>query len=168
MPEGVWDSLVHGPGWDKNFARHPWFDMWRYVLFGPFSVLYVAPSDFTSHRKEILSAASKHALGPFVNPKRRYDCIVRLRPEIHCLFFPEPRPHSCDPLEFAVFEVSRPLKGVVDSNKWKRDREKVLSACHAKLCRLRNVVDNDVDTVKQLKVIGVLQAGKTFASGNLI
>lgn len=48
MPEGVWDSLVHGPGWDKNFARHPWFDMWRYVRFGPLSVLYVAPSDFTS------------------------------------------------------------------------------------------------------------------------
>lgn len=44
----------------------------------------------------------------------------------------------------------------------------MLGACHAKLCRLRNVVDNDVDTVKQLKVIGVLQAGKTFASGNLI
>lgn len=37
----------------------------------------------------------------------------------------------------------------------------MLGACHAKLCRLRNVVDNDVDTVKHLKVIGVLQAGKT-------
>lgn len=131
----------------------------------PFSILYVTPL-ILSHRKEILSAASKHALGPFVKPTSRYDCIIRLRPEVHCLFFPEPRQHSCDPLEFAVIEVSRPLKGLVDSKKWKTDREKVLGACHAKLCRLRGVVDNDADTVKKLKVVGVLQAGRASASSN--
>lgn len=46
------------------------------------------------------------------------------------------------------------------------DREKVLGACRAKLCRLRDVVDNDIDTMKKLKVVGVLQAGRKSANGN--
>lgn len=44
----------------------------------------------------------------------------------------------------------------------------MLGACRAKLCRLRDVVDNDIDTMKKLKVVGVLQAGRTSANSNPI
>lgn len=58
-------------------------------------------------------------------------------------------------LEFAFLEVSKDFEG----EKWDIDRTKLLSACRASLCRLQQIVAHDVDIAKQLKVVGVLQAG---------
>ncbi|KAL0631001.1 hypothetical protein Q9L58_010145 [Maublancomyces gigas] len=120
LNEGVWDSLVYPPLWDKYFAR--------------------IPSVFLQ-RKEISLVALAPYEGIPGNPPH-YDGVVQSR--------------ALPRIEYAVFEMSRR-----DTNGRKRevDRDKLIAGCRAMLHALLVAVDYDVESMKKLVVVGVLQGG---------
>lgn len=85
----------------------------------------------------------------------RFDGVVRTRPQ-----------RSGKTYEFGLFEVSSQYGKITKSDelKWDKDRTKLIAGCRAMLYRLKELVDDDADTIKKLRVVGVLQAGESVGS----
>lgn len=100
-----------------------------------------------SHSKEITLTATQYEPYPCLKYEARYDGVVQTRKLRGSRY------------ELGVFEASSKFRGT-NSEKWKKDRTKLLAGCRAMLYRLQESVNYDPDTVKKLQVVGVLQAGK--------
>lgn len=91
--------------------------------------------------------ATQYEPYPCLKYEARYDGVVQTRKLRGSRY------------ELGVFEASSKFRGT-NSEKWKKDRTKLLAGCRAMLYRLQESVNYDPNTVKKLQVVGVLQAGK--------
>lgn len=100
------------------------------------------------NRKEIKC----YALKLIGNHGPRYDAIIHT-------------PRELDPIEYAAIEVSRSAESdeSLPSKKYLTDSIKLVTGLHSMLRRLHILVDRDVDTIKELQVVGILNAGRWHA-----
>ncbi|KAL0635500.1 hypothetical protein Q9L58_005548 [Maublancomyces gigas] len=95
-------------------------------------------------RKEIKC----YALKLIGNHGPRYDAIIHT-------------PRELDPIEYAAIEVSRSAESdeSLPSKKYLTDSIKLVTGLHSMLRRLHILVDRDADTIAELQVVGILNAG---------
>lgn len=91
----------------------------------------------------------------YLNYDPHFDGVVRTRAQ-----------RSDVAYELGLFEVSRQFGKITNSDelKWDKDRTKLIAGCRAIMYRLKELVDDDVTTIKKLRVVGVLQAGESLGS----